>query len=244
MGLTPVFCELNENHIVVYQHDGKTHSDHGIYNIINGKICSKCGDPRMIKIQGEYKCLESYLHDSLKDVDGVFQLGYYYKKYSTAKIMENDMLSKDILGLKNNPDYAIPIAKAMFLLMKNHFPDLLNIDTLVPVPNHFDDQYSHSKAVALANELSNEYEGSNKHVEVTPALLKIQNSKTHRLSRPEREEIVKNMFKFNTETSVVGKSISLVDDVLTAGNIKGKCASILKENGAKKVLCFIAGRTI
>ena len=244
MTITPVFCELQKNHIVVYQSDGKTRSDHGIYNIITGKICPICGDPRMIKIQGEYKCLESYLHDSLKDTDGVYQLGYYHKKYSTAKTLENDILSQDILRLKNNPNYAIPIAKSMFLLMKTNFPILLDIDIIVPVPNHSDDEFSHSKAVALSNELTKEYDRAGKHVDVVHALLKVQNSKTHRLSRLEREEVVKNMFKFNNEESVQGKSIALVDDVLTAGNIKGKCATLLKEHGAKKVWCFIAGRTI
>ncbi len=114
----------------------------------------------------------------------------------------------------------------------------------IPVPNHVDDPYSNSKAIALSKELANEYEQDGKHVGVIPALLKTNDSKTHSLSRPEREEIVKNMFQFNAKESVRGKSIVLVDDVLTAGNIKGKCASILKENGAKKVWCFVAGRTI
>ncbi len=30
MAITPVFCELNDDHIVVYQYDGKTRYDHGI----------------------------------------------------------------------------------------------------------------------------------------------------------------------------------------------------------------------
>jgi len=244
MSITPVFCELQNDHIVVYQSDGKIRHDHGIYNIITGKICSICGDPRMLKIQGEFHCLESYLHNSLKDTDGIFQLGYYHKKYSTAKLMENDMLSKDILGLKNDPNYAIPLAKSMFLLMKNYFPILLDVDVIVPVPNHVDDSNSHAKAVALSNELANEYIRAGKQVNVVHALSKIKNISTHNLSRSEREETVKNMFQFNTKESVRGKNVALVDDVLTAGNIKGKCASILKENGAKKVWCFIAGRTI
>jgi len=244
VSLTPVFCELKDDHIVVYQSDGQTRSDHGIYNIITGKICDICGDPRMIKAQGEFHCLESYLHNSLKDTDGVFQLGYYHKKYSTARLMENDVLSKDILGLKSDSDYAIPLSKSMFLLMKTHFPILLDVDVIVPVPNHVDDSNSHAKAVALANGLADEYVRSGKQVTVVHALSKTKNESTHNLSRPEREETVKNMFQFNTKESIQGKNIVLVDDVLTAGNIKGKCASILKENGAKKVWCFIAGRTI
>ncbi len=131
MTLTPVFCELKEKYIVVYQSDGTERDDHGIYNIITGKTCDVCGDPRMIKTQGKYHCLESYLHDSLKDTDGVYQLGHYHKKYTTVKTMENDMLSKDILRLKNDPNYAIPIAKAMFLLMKINFPILLEVDMIV-----------------------------------------------------------------------------------------------------------------
>ena len=244
MSLTPVFCELQKDHIIVYQYDGTIRDDHGIYNIITGNICSKCGAPRMIKTKGEFHCLESYLHNSLRDTDGVFQLGYYIKKYSTATRMKNDMLSKDILCLKNDPNYAIPLAKSMFLLMKNHFPILLDADIIVPVPNHSDDPNANTKAIALSNELTNEYSRSGKQVSVINALSKTKNVSTHNLSRSEREESVKNMFQFNANESIRGKSIVLVDDVLTAGNIKGKCASILKENGAKKVWCFIAGRTI
>ena len=56
--------------------------------------------------------------------------------------------------------------------------------------------------------------------------------------------MVKNMFKFNFDCQVEKKKILLVDDILTAGHIKGKCASILKENGADKVWIYVAGRTI
>lgn len=244
MGITPVFCELKNDHVIVYQYDGVTRKDHCIYNIITGDICKICGNPQMIKTQGKPVCLESYLHNSLKDTDGVFQLGYYHKKFSNAKLMENDMLSNDIIRLKNDHNYAIPLAKSMFLLMQNHFSPLLDVDVIVPVPNHVNDSNSDAKAVALSKELSNEYSQLGKTVPVINALSKTKNNSTHNLSRTEREESVKNMFEFNAGESIQGKSIALVDDVLTAGNIKGKCASILKANGAKYVWCFIAGRTI
>ena len=245
MSLIPVYCELKDDHIVVYQSDGKTRTDHGIYNIITEKTCDKCGDPRMLKVKGEFHCLESYLHSSLKDTDGIFQLGYYHKKYSSAKQMMNeDVLSKDIIKLKNNYNYAIPIAKAMFLLMKSHFPILLEADALVPVPNHPDDPFRHTKAIAVTTELATEYSQHGKPIPVISALNKILNQSTHGLSRSDREEIVENMFEFNKNESVENKNIVLVDDVLTAGNIKGRCATILKEHGAKRVWCFVIGRTI
>lgn len=244
MTLAPVFCQLNGDHIVVYQHVKNIRSDHGIYNIITKNICPACGSPAILKSTNRSRCFESYLHNSLKDTDGVFQLGYYHK-YSTEKEpMKGDRLSKDILGLKNNPSFGVPIAKSMFLLMNKYFPILLDADMIVPVPNHSDDVHSDAKAVALSKELTNEYTNAGKQITNTHALLKVKNTSTRSLSRPDREEAVKDMFQFNDNESVRGKSIVLVDDILTAGNIKGKCASLLKEHGAKKVWCFVAGRTI
>lgn len=239
-----VFCELKEDHVLVYRSDGTTRVDHGIYNIVTGKTCSMCGSPMLLEIQGELNCFEDYLHNSLKDVDGVYQLGHYYKKNSEFESIKNDKLSKDILNLKSKPSYAIPIAKAMFLSMKTHFPSLLNVDVIVPVPNHVNDPHADSKAVALAKQLANEYKHAGRPVDVVCALVKTKNSQTHNLSRSDRAEAVKDMFAFNNNISIRGKNTVLVDDVLTAGNIKGQCVSILKKNGADKVWCFVAGRTI
>ncbi len=87
------------------------------------------------KIQNKYECLEGYLHDHLKDADGTFQLGHYYKKSSMTLRKPEDILNEDIWELKRDSEYAKPLAKALFMIIKHHFPILLNADLIIPVPN-------------------------------------------------------------------------------------------------------------
>ena len=244
MTLLPFECIWEKNHIAVYQTNGTERFRHGIYGVITKQVCEKCGNPYMLRIKGKLECMESYLHTQIGDVDQIFQLGHYYKKNTIFKKEEEDVLSQDILELKRDPDYAGPIANAMFLIIKKNISMLLNADVIVPVPNHEDDYHADAKAVALASELQNEFHKDGKDIELMHALRKKVNISTTGLGREGREEMTKDMFTFDTQYSVSKKNVLLVDDILTAGNIKGRCASILKENGAKKVWVYVAGRTI
>ena len=188
---------------------------------------------------------EKYLHTKLSVIDGIFQIGYYYKKAVTQFQKENDILTAHILRLKNrrNKVYAQPLCRAMYLLIKNRFPLLLDAEAIIPVPNHVDDEDRDVKAIALAEELSEQFKKDGRNVQVQHAIKKVKNISTHRLNRDQKEIVVENgMFEFDNKTSVKQKKIILVDDVLTNGIIKGKCGSILKENGAQKIWGLVAGR--
>ena len=244
MTLLPFECEWEKNHVVVYQTDGKEKFSRGIYNVIPKQICEKCGNPYRLENKGKLECHELYLHSQILDVDRIFQLGRYYQKYSLVEKDENDVLSRDILALKHDPDYAVPLAKAMFLTIKENFPILLSADAIVPVPNHENDSDYNAKAEALALELGNEFHKNNKEIEVIHALRKIVDTSITSLGKVGREIAVKNMFEINPKYSVSKKKLLLVDDILTVGHIKGKCATILKNNGAEKIWVYVAGRTL
>lgn len=115
---------------------------------------------------------------------------------------------------------------------------------IIPVPNHEDDRHSDAKAVALAKELGNIMKKESSNIEVVEALQKVRDLSVLRLNQEEREMAVEGMFQFDSSKNISNKKVILVDDVLTAGNIKGQCATILKEYGAQKVWILVAGRTI
>lgn len=245
MGIVPFDCTWHDDYVEVYQTDGTTKYDHGIYDLITGKLCNICGNPQLWTQNGKTHCYESYLDKKLKNIDGTFQLGYYYKAKLRQFRKDKDVLSDHILELKKhwNEIYAKPLGKAMYLAIKNKYPLLLDADAIVPVPNHPDDPHHAVKAVAIANELGVQFQNDGKKIEVMDALLKVINISTHGLSRDDKEILVdKGMFEFNTSHSVQKKKLILVDDVLTNGIIKGKCTDILRENGAEKIWGYVAGR--
>ncbi len=57
-------------------------------------------------------------------------------------------------------------------------------------------------------------------------------------SKVERIENMKNAFSVTNKKDVIGKSIILVDDVITTGNTIKEAAKVLKKAGAKHVFAF------
>jgi ComF family protein len=56
-----------------------------------------------------------------------------------------------------------------------------------------------------------------------------------RFSRKERLQNLRNAFELHKSSSVLGKRLLLVDDVLTTGSTLDECARILKARGAESV---------
>lgn len=64
------------------------------------------------------------------------------------------------------------------------------------------------------------------------------------LSREERLDNVNDAFALPKEISVKGKSILLVDDVVTTGATMNACAKVFKENGASRVVGIALARPL
>lgn len=70
-------------------------------------------------------------------------------------------------------------------------------------------------------------------------LIKIKdNVRQSELSKEERIENVKNVYKVQNSEEIYNKKILLVDDIFTTGNTANECSKILIENSAKKVGIF------
>ena len=67
-------------------------------------------------------------------------------------------------------------------------------------------------------------------------LVKIRDTSTQsRLNRKQRIENVRNAYEALNDKQLNGKSILLIDDVLTTGSTVNECAKVLKQHGAGKV---------
>lgn len=63
------------------------------------------------------------------------------------------------------------------------------------------------------------------------------------LAKKERQQNVRGAFELATQGAVQGKTILLVDDVVTTGNTLNECARILRKGGAEKVFGLSLART-
>jgi ComF family protein len=63
-----------------------------------------------------------------------------------------------------------------------------------------------------------------------------------RLAKKERQKNVWGAFQLKNRDTVKGKTILLVDDVITTGNTLNECARVLKKGGSGKVFCVSLAR--
>lgn len=78
---------------------------------------------------------------------------------------------------------------------------------------------------------------------VTNALRRTRNNRPQaRLGFKERRSNVKGIFTTRQEVSLKGKSVVLIDDIMTSGSTVSECAATLKKNGAKKVFVYTVCR--
>jgi predicted amidophosphoribosyltransferase len=64
------------------------------------------------------------------------------------------------------------------------------------------------------------------------------------LTRPQRRENMRAAFQVVHPNRVKGRSILLVDDVLTTGTTASECARVLRKAGAEQVWVATAARTL
>jgi ComF family protein len=64
------------------------------------------------------------------------------------------------------------------------------------------------------------------------------------LTRPQRAENIRGAFRVQHPEKIAGRSILLVDDVLTTGTTASECARVLRRAGAEKVWVATVARTL
>lgn len=112
-----------------------------------------------------------------------------------------------------------------------------NYDIIIPVPIHIKRKrqrgYDQSELIArkIAKNLSLDL--------ITDSLVKQKNTvQQSLLTKKQRQENVKQVYKIINEQKIKDKRIILFDDIYTTGATANECAKMLKENGAKEILIF------
>ena len=125
---------------------------------------------------------------------------------------------------------------AGLILAKFAASDTLLGDILIPIPLYTERQkkrgYNQAEVIckAIANETKLPIAKGLKRVKNTPAL--------YGLTRKQREKAILGAFEYihtTDEITIKGKTIILVDDILTSGATFNECAKVLIANGAMEV---------
>ncbi len=121
--------------------------------------------------------------------------------------------------------------------------EVLQVDALVPVPLHRTrlQQRGYNQAALLARTL-----GGILHVPVRPEWLSRVRATPPQvtLSLRERLENMRGAFQCETASAVRGKSVLVIDDVMTTGSTLEACAAALKEAGAARVWGYTLARAV
>lgn len=108
-------------------------------------------------------------------------------------------------------------------------------DIIIPVPIHKKrkNERGYNQSELIARKLA-----KNLNVElVTDSLIKQKNTLPQStLSKKQREENVKTVYKIQNRQKIENKKIILLDDIYTTGATAEECSKILKQNGAKEIL--------
>jgi len=149
-------------------------------------------------------------------------------------------MSKHIRALKTDKEYAIPIALAQALMIKNQQVGFDSIDMIVSIPIHADKRrtrgFDQAEEIGtnLARLLSKQFSN---------ILVKTQNISLHEItSLPDKIEKVKGLY--SCDRTLHGERLLIVDDTATTGLDLGECAKILRQSGASLVRGFVGGRTV
>ena len=71
-----------------------------------------------------------------------------------------------------------------------------------------------------------------------------ENNPQHTMKRSQREDNVRGVFRATDKSLCNGKTVLLIDDIITTGNTLGECVRVLKRSGCKAVFCAVTFTTI
>lgn len=117
----------------------------------------------------------------------------------------------------------------------------IKCDLIMPVPLHINDLKSRkfNQSEVLLKEFVNK--GFNIRTDI---LKKVKlTDKQHNLNFNDRKTNLINAFEINNEQEIKGKTILLIDDIITTGSTIDECSKILKQFKAKKVIALTVANT-
>ena len=204
-----------------------------IKNILFPTVCGICGkiakEPLCVKCQ---KKIEAIDETKIMNIPNkhfskqafIFKYnGIIREKLINYKFYEQSYLNETFVDIiiKN---------KKICRFMKNY-------DIIIPVPIHRkrykERGYNQTEliAVKIAKKLGISFE---KNV----LIKEINNKPQSELTKKEREQNIKNVYRVQNEQKIKNKAILVIDDIYTTGNTLNECSKMLKQEGASEIAVF------
>ncbi len=162
--------------------------------------------------------------------------GYYFEKHMYLFKYKNEIRNL-ILDYKfRDKSYLYELFAKIITKNEKICGILEKYDIIIPVPIHKKrkKQRGYNQSELVARQISKNI--ANLQLE-NKAFIKIKNNKPQStLSKKQRKQNVKNVYKLENKGKIENKNIVLFDDIYTTGNTANEIAKILKQNGANKIL--------
>jgi ComF family protein len=166
----------------------------------------------------------------MPNLNGANSLLYFRKKSKVQKILH-------ACKYNNQPEVAMRLGACMFAAWQKQLLHM-QIDIVIPIPLHT--SRKRQRGYNQSEELGKGFtQTSELHLNTT-ALKRIKKTKTQtKKGRINRWLNMQTVFEVKQPNEVKGKTILLLDDVITTGATAEACYAVLKEAGASKI--YIAG---
>lgn len=199
--------------------------------MINAPLCACCGIPFVVAVEAETRCPSCL--DTPPDFD-----------VARAALVYDGISAPLVTSLKFHDQWA-GLTRYTQMMLRLGRPLLEGADMLIPVPLHWRRliRRRFNQAALLAYSISDQM-GVPCRVDM---LARVHYTKPQmRLSRAERLNNVKRAFAVvpEAEALLAGKTVILVDDVVTTGATANACAIALKKAGAREVRVLALARTV
>lgn len=135
----------------------------------------------------------------------------------------------------NCPSYSQNLAVVMASCIKKHY-DVSAIDYITYVPMHPLKQHErgYNQSKLLARDIGKEL-----GIPLKTFLKKIKdNDPQHKCSSmAQRRENVRGVYKAVNTENIKGKTVLIIDDILTTGYTLGECSRVLEKKSKAKIIC-------
>jgi len=226
-----IYCEYVDNHISITQNEKSWY-----YKLSQEPYCKICSHPIQLGYRHTDKCMMCNNVEDLYGFTRIYSVGNYYKHLTT------DNLKEHILSFKREKVYGILLGLAVVLCIENRYPELKNVDLIIPVPIHDNKllERGYNQAEILSEKISDEFNIPH----LNDVLRKKSDGKMHTSStRQERKNKVRGMYECIRRIDEY-RHILLIDDMCTTGFTASECSRMLLEAGAHNVDVMVVGRKV